>query len=66
MAFKSFRDFEQYPVVLDTDYLVGYREVDKEFKIPIGDINNFLAKSAVTAPFVLYVNLSGSDTLLDS
>jgi len=62
MAFKSFRDFEQYPVVLDTDYLVGYREVDKEFKIPIGDINNFLAKSAVSAPFVLYVNLSGSDT----
>lgn len=62
MAFKSFRDFEQYPVVLETDYLVGYREVDKEFKIPIGDINNFLAKSAVTAPFVLYVNLSGLDT----
>jgi hypothetical protein len=61
MAFKSFRDFEQYPTIVESDFLVGYREIDKEFKIPVGDINTFLAKSAVTAPNVLYVNLSGND-----
>jgi hypothetical protein len=62
MAFKSFRDFDQYPSVLGSDFLVGYRDVDKEFKVPIQDIATFLSKSAVSAPNVLYVNLSGSDS----
>lgn len=61
MAFKSFRDFDQYPSLLGTDYLVGFRDIDKEFKIPVQDINTFLSKSAVSSPNTLYVNLSGSD-----
>jgi hypothetical protein len=61
MAFKSFRDFDQYSSLQDEDYIVGYRELAREFKIPVKDINAFLSRTAVTAPNVLYVNLSGSD-----
>jgi len=62
MAFKSFRDFDQFSSLQDEDFIVGYRELNREFKIPVKDISSFLSKSVVSAPNVLYVNLSGSDT----
>jgi hypothetical protein len=61
MAFKSFRDFDRYPALRPDDFLVGYRDTEREFKIPVQEINNLLSRSAVAAPNVLYVNLSGSD-----
>ena len=62
MPFKSFRDFDIISELQETDLLVGYRELAKEFQTPLGNITTFLSKNVVSAPNVLYVHLSGSDT----
>ncbi len=62
MPFKSFRDFTEYTELQNSDYIVGYREVEKEYKTTIENIATFLSRNVLAAPNVLYVNLSGKDT----
>lgn len=66
MPFKSFSDFEYVNSarLLPSDYLVGYRESNKEYKTRIDDLIIQLVKNLdlQVAPEVLYVNLNGKDT----
>jgi len=66
MPFKSFSDFEYVngSRLLPDDYLVGYREANKEYKTKIEDLTIQLVKNLdlQVAPEVLYVNLNGKDT----
>lgn len=66
MPFKSFSDFEYVDGtrLLPSDYLVGYREFNKEYRTKIEDLTIQLVKNLdlQVAPEVLYVNLNGKDT----
>lgn len=66
MPFKSFSDFEYVngARLLPSDYLVGYREFNKEYKTKIEDLTIELVKNLdlQVAPEVLYVNPNGKDT----
>jgi hypothetical protein len=66
MPFKSFSDFEYVDSgrLLPSDYLVGYRAANKEFRTRIDDLIIQLVKNLdlQVAPEVLYVNLNGKDT----
>lgn len=66
MAFKNFSDFVRLtaPELLPSDYLVGYREFNQEFKTRIDDITLELLKTLdlQVAPEVLYVSTNGKDS----
>jgi len=66
MPFKSFSDFEYVDSgrLLPSDYLVGYRAANKEYRTRIDDLIIQLVKNLdlQVAPEVLYVNLNGKDT----
>lgn len=66
MPFKNFSDFDYVPGLnlLPTDYMVGYREFNKEFRTQISDLTIELLKnlSLSVAPEVLYVSTAGKDT----
>lgn len=66
MPFKSFSDFDYYPGrnLLPDDYIVGYRELNAEFKTKIEDLSLELLKNLDlnVSPQVLYVSTAGSDT----
>ena len=66
MPFKSFSDFDYVPGqnLLPDDYIVGYREFNKELRTKLSDLTIELLKNVdlQAAPEVLYVNTNGSDT----
>ena len=66
MPFKSFDDFtyRSGPDLLPSDYLVGYRDLNNEFRTKIEDISIELLKNIDlnVSPQVLYVNTNGKDT----
>jgi len=66
MPFKNFSDFDYVPNqnLLQDDYLVGYRDFNKEIRTKISDLTIELLKSVDlrAAPEVLYVNPNGKDT----
>ena len=66
MPFKSFSDFDYVPGInlLPDDYVVGYREFNKEYKTTIQDLTIELIKnlSLSVSPQVLYVSTAGKDT----
>jgi hypothetical protein len=66
MPFKSFSDFDYYPGrnLLPSDYIVGYRELNAEFKTKIEDLSLELLKNLDlnVSPQVLYVSTAGKDT----
>jgi hypothetical protein len=66
MAFKNFSDFIQLnqQELLPSDFLVGYREFNQEFRTRIDDLTLELLKKLdlEVAPEVLYVNPNGKDT----
>jgi hypothetical protein len=61
MPFKSFRDFDDLVDIQTGDYIVGYKELEREFKIKVEDLSTFLNRNQRSAPYNLYVHLSGSD-----
>lgn len=61
MPFKSFRDFDDLVDIQAGDYIVGYKELEREFKIKVEDLSTFLNRNQRAAPYNLYVHLSGSD-----
>ena len=66
MPFKSFDDFtyRSGPDLLPSDYLVGYRDLNNEFRTKIEDISIELLRNIDlnVSPQVLYVNSNGKDT----
>lgn len=66
MPFKNFSDFDYVPGrnLLPDDYIVGYREFNKELRTKLSDLTIELLKNVdlQAAPEVLYVNTNGSDT----
>lgn len=66
MAFKNFSDFVPLTQLelLPSDYLVGYREFNQEFRTRIDDLTLELLKKLdiEVAPEVLYVTPNGKDT----
>lgn len=66
MPFKNFSDFTYIPGknLLPTDYLVGYREFNNEYRTKISDLTIELLKNLDlnVAPEVLYVSPAGDDT----
>jgi hypothetical protein len=66
MPFKNFSDFQELKgnFLLPTDFLVGYRELNKEFKTTIADLTIEIVKNLdlAGAPEVLYVTPAGKDT----
>lgn len=66
MPFKSFSDFRYIPGpdLLPTDYMVGYRDLNNEFRTKIEDLSIELLKNLDlnVSPQVLYVNTNGKDT----
>lgn len=66
MAFKNFGDFVQLTQreLLPSDFLVGYREFNQEFRTRIDDLTLELLKKLdiEVAPEVLYVTPNGKDT----
>jgi hypothetical protein len=66
MAFKNFSDFIPLTQreLLPSDFLVGYREFNQEFRTRIDDLTLELLKKLdlEVAPEVLYVNPNGKDT----
>lgn len=66
MAFKNFSDFIRLTQreLLPSDFLVGYREFNQEFRTRIDDLTLELIKKLdiEVAPEVLYVTPNGKDT----
>lgn len=66
MAFKNFSDFTRLSQteLLPSDFLVGYREFNQEFRTRIDDLTLELIKKLdiEVAPEVLYVSPNGKDT----
>lgn len=66
MAFKNFGDFVRLTQqeLLPSDFLVGYREFNQEFRTRIDDLTLELIKKLdiEVAPEVLYVSPNGKDT----
>ena len=66
MPFKNFSDFQEIKgnFLLPTDFIVGYRELNKEFKTTIADLTIEIVKNLdlAGAPEVLYVTPAGKDT----
>jgi len=66
MPFKNFSDFDYVPGqnLLASDYIVGYRDFNKELRTKLSDLTIELLKNVdlQSAPEVLYVNTNGRDT----
>ena len=60
--YRSFADFQRLNTALATDFLVGYRQGQTEFKIDFYTLSRVISGGLTRTPNVLYVSVSGSDT----
>jgi hypothetical protein len=60
--YRSFADFQKLNTALATDFLVGYRQGQTEFKIDFYTLSRVISGGLTRTPNVLYVSVSGSDT----
>ena len=59
--YRNFDDFAQTKP-LASDYLVGFRPNQGEFKVDFYTISNLISGGLFETPNVLYVTVSGADT----
>lgn len=59
--YRSFADFQRLNTALATDFLVGYRTGQTEFKIDFYTLSRVISGGLTRTPNVLYVSVSGSD-----
>lgn len=59
--YRSFADFQRLNTALATDFLVGYRQGQTEFKIDFYTLSRVISGGLVRTPNVLFVSVSGSD-----
>jgi hypothetical protein len=60
--YRSFADFQKLNTALATDFLVGYRQGQTEFKIDFYTLSRVISGGLTRTPNVLYVSVSGNDT----
>lgn len=60
--YRSFADFQRLNTALATDFLVGYRSGQTEFKIDFYTLSRVISGGLIRNPNVLYVSVSGSDS----
>jgi len=60
--YRSFADFQKLNTALATDFLVGYRQGQTEFRIDFYTLSRVISGGLTRTPNVLFVSVSGSDS----